>query len=383
MRRVTAGLGSLVIAAGLATTVALDAGAAAPAGGTTQQGQAIPPRRPAERGRGEAAGAAPGRDPGRARAAGRRSSSAGAARWSRSARPARPGAQAEDQYVELAREKTDKIFVVLAEFGNERAPGYPDQDTNKNIPGPTHVERAAAQRDPGAGPHQGQLDGVAAELRQGPLRGGLLRRRRARRLASSPTTSAVVRPLQRRRPGHRLGEGPLQRGALRPLRRLPVRRQRVRQHVGLIKDAIDTWVADQHAKGRTDEQIKADLASYDQWDRNDFDHDGNFNEPDGYIDHFQIVHAGGDEADGDPYQGEDAIWSHRWKAFQNTRRRARPATRTAARRSARPACGSRTTRSSPRTAACPCSRTSTATTSACRTTTTPRAARTTPSTGGR
>ncbi len=29
----------------------------------------------------------------------------------------------------------------------------------------------------------------------------------------------------------------------------------------LIKDAIDTWVADQHAKGRTDAQIKADLQS--------------------------------------------------------------------------------------------------------------------------
>ena len=46
-------------------------------------------------------------------------------------------------------------------------------------------------------------------------------------------------------------------------------------------------------------------------------HDGNFNEPDGYLDHFQIVHAGGDQADGDPYQGEDAIWSHRSKAFTN------------------------------------------------------------------
>ena len=83
------------------------------------------------------------------------------------------------------------------------------------------------------------------------------------------------------------------------------------------------------------------------------------------------------------YQGEDAIWSHRWKAFQNTRPGPGRATRTAAPRSAPPACGSRTTRSSPRTAACPCSRTSTATTSACRTTTTPPAARTTPSTGGR
>ena len=38
----------------------------------------------------------------------------------------------------------------------------------------------------------------------------------------------------------------------------------------------------------------------DAWDRYDYDGDGNFNEPDGYIDHFQIVHAGGDQADGDP-----------------------------------------------------------------------------------
>ena len=65
--------------------------------------------------------------------------------------------------------------------------------------------------------------------------------------------------------------------------------------------------------------------SYDQWDRYDFDGDGDFNEPDGYIDHFQIVHAGGDQADGDPIQGEDAIWSHRWYAFQNDA--ARPARR--------------------------------------------------------
>ena len=57
------------------------------------------------------------------------------------------------------------------------------------------------------------------------------------------------------------------------------------------------------------------LASYDVWDRYDFDGDGDFNEPDGYIDHLQIVHSGGDQADGDPQQGEDAIWSHRWYAY--------------------------------------------------------------------
>ncbi|GMA36656.1 immune inhibitor A domain-containing protein [Demequina litorisediminis] len=61
--------------------------------------------------------------------------------------------------------------------------------------------------------------------------------------------------------------------------------------------------------------MNADLASFDVWDRYDYDGDGDFNEPDGYIDHFQIVHAGGDQADGDPIYGSDAIWSHRWYAY--------------------------------------------------------------------
>jgi immune inhibitor A len=78
---------------------------------------------------------------------------------------------------------------------------------------------------------------------------------------------------------------------------------------------VTAWIAGQKAAGQTDAQIKTALQAYDQYDRYDFDGDGDFNEPDGYIDHFQIVHAGGDEADGDPQQGEDAIWSHRWNAF--------------------------------------------------------------------
>jgi hypothetical protein len=53
------------------------------------------------------------------------------------------------------------------------------------------------------------------------------------------------------------------------------------------------------------------LAQFDKWDRYDHDGDGNFNEPDGYIDHFQIVHAGEGEETGGGAQGADAIWSHR------------------------------------------------------------------------
>ena len=37
------------------------------------------------------------------------------------------------------------------------------------------------------------------------------------------------------------------------------------------------------------------------------------------------MHAGGDQADGDPIYGEDAIWSHRWYAYQNLSGTAGPA----------------------------------------------------------
>jgi immune inhibitor A len=86
----------------------------------------------------------------------------------------------------------------------------------------------------------------------------------------------------------------------------------------LVRDAANQWVADRRAAGMTDAEIAAEMATFDVWDRYDHDADGNFNESDGYIDHFQIVHAGGDEADGDPWQGEDAIWSHRWYAFASS-----------------------------------------------------------------
>jgi immune inhibitor A len=83
----------------------------------------------------------------------------------------------------------------------------------------------------------------------------------------------------------------------------------------VVSDGLNAWVSQQKAAGRTDAQIKADVARFDEWDRYDFDGDGDFNEPDGYIDHFQIVHAGEDESAGGGAQGTDAIWAHRWYAF--------------------------------------------------------------------
>ena len=82
----------------------------------------------------------------------------------------------------------------------------------------------------------------------------------------------------------------------------------------LIRDALAYWVKGQIDSGKTKEQVADYLKTFDKQDRYDSDGDGVFDEPDGFVDHFQIVHAGGDQAAGDPSQGSDAIWSHRWYA---------------------------------------------------------------------
>ena len=79
-----------------------------------------------------------------------------------------------------------------------------------------------------------------------------------------------------------------------------------------IEDTATAWYDDQKAAGKSDKQIKKYLAQFDKVDRYDYDGDGNFNEPDGYIDHFQAIHAGEGEEAGGGAQGADAIWSHRW-----------------------------------------------------------------------
>jgi immune inhibitor A len=84
-----------------------------------------------------------------------------------------------------------------------------------------------------------------------------------------------------------------------------------------VRDSVNAWYNAQLAAGKTPAEISAYLAQFDVWDRYDNDGDGNFNEPDGYIDHFQAVHAGEGEETGGGAQGTDAIWSHRWYAFYN------------------------------------------------------------------
>ena len=84
-----------------------------------------------------------------------------------------------------------------------------------------------------------------------------------------------------------------------------------------VQDSATAWYAAQVAAGKSPAEIKAYLVQFDKVDRYDYNHNGNFNEPDGYIDHFQAIHAGEGEEAGGGAQGADAIWSHRWYAYAN------------------------------------------------------------------
>jgi immune inhibitor A len=57
------------------------------------------------------------------------------------------------------------------------------------------------------------------------------------------------------------------------------------------------------------------LQDYDLEDPHDLDGDGNFWEPDGLVDHLQIIHSGMGQEAGGGSLGDNAVWSHRSAVF--------------------------------------------------------------------
>jgi immune inhibitor A len=235
------------------------------------------------------------------------------------------GRQTQDQYVELGREKTDHIFVILTDFGNERHPDFPDKDENPKIPGPATFEGPLNNKIPepnravdnstvwqpsySADYYRNLYFGAGAGVES--VKAYYESQSSGRYSVDGEVTDWVKVKYNEARYG-RSNDDPKDANGNDPA----VCGSSVCNNTwSLVRDAANQWVEDQKAQGRTDAQIAEDVKQFDQWDRYDHDGDGNFNEPDGYIDHFQIVHAGGDQADGDPSQGEDAIWSHRWYAY--------------------------------------------------------------------
>lgn len=188
------------------------------------------------------------------------------------------------RYVELEQTRNDPVFVMLAEFGDELHPDFAD-----STPGPLHNQIGEPDRatnnstiwQPDYNPaHYGDIIRRMDEYFgwQSSGRYGL---------DGQATDWVKVRYSEARYGRSNRGAWPL------------------------IAEGLEQWVQARLAAGETESEVRAYLDSFDVWDRYDYDLDGNFDEPDGYIDHFLVVHAGEGEETGGGAQGEDAIWSHR------------------------------------------------------------------------
>jgi immune inhibitor A len=194
--------------------------------------------------------------------------------------------------VEVAFEKTDKIFTILSEFGTQSAGRY------GTVPGPVHNEIAEPDRsvdnstiwtaDFNTAHYEDLFNGSGESMRT------FYEQLSSGKYSVSNTVSGWVRvPHNASYYGDNAVEDAG--GAWQ-----------------FIEDTGNAWYQNAVANGMSVADINAYLAQFDVWDRNDFDNDGNYNEQDGYIDHFQAVHAGEGEEAGGGAQGADAIWSHRW-----------------------------------------------------------------------
>ncbi|MFD7222470.1 immune inhibitor A domain-containing protein [Streptomyces sp. NPDC059892] len=228
----------------------------------------------------------------------------------------------DKKYVELGREKTDKIFTILVEFGDKvddttmydpDGPDGPRPPVKKygGEPGPQHNEIAEPDRKVDNSTAW-QADYNQAHFQDLYFGEG--------KDASGKQKESLKTYYEKTSSGRYSVEGEVSDWV-----KVDYNEARYGSNYcgssncanvwDAVRDGVTAWTADQKAQGKTDAEIKADLAQYDQWDRYDFDNDGNFNEPDGYIDHFQIVHAGEDESAGGGAEGENALWAHRWYAY--------------------------------------------------------------------
>lgn len=222
------------------------------------------------------------------------------------------------KYVELEQERKDRIFVVLAEFGDQV-----DNETMVNgqvkyggTPGPRHnqIPKPDKRKDnhtlwkPDFS--RSSYQGMYFDDRSGAnsLRNFYQVQSSGRYDMDGYVSDWVRVPFNESRYGSdRCTESGI-----------------CHNNWDLVRDSVNTWYTGELARGRSAQDVKAQLQTFDVWDRYDYDNDGDFNEPDGYLDHYQVVHAGIDETWGGGAQGADAVWAHRYFAYWNQRGTAGP-----------------------------------------------------------
>ncbi|HYN03090.1 MAG TPA: immune inhibitor A domain-containing protein, partial [Vicinamibacteria bacterium] len=195
------------------------------------------------------------------------------------------------QYVELEREGTDRVFVVLAEFGDTRHASYPDTvggrpaSDAQRFDGPGHNEIPAPDRSvDNSTLWQADYDVRHYEDMYFTRMAKYYETQSSGRYSvDGDVTEWVKVPFNEARYGRDTCGGIVCNNTWL-----------------LLRDALSLWTKDQLASGMSLADVTAYLKTFDQQDRYDLDGDGDFAEPDGFIDHFQIVHAGGDQAAGDP-----------------------------------------------------------------------------------
>jgi immune inhibitor A len=209
---------------------------------------------------------------------------------------------AKGQYVELAREGEDSIWTVVAQFGNSVNPTYGGTagPQRNHIPQPDRTVDNTTIWSPDFS--QSYYQNLLFSDAPGAvsMRNFYIEQSSNRYTVNGDVTDWVQVPFNEANYGSNYCGG------------IVCARTWL-----FVRDSVNAWYNAQVAAGKTPAEISAALAKFDVWDRYDYDGDGNFNEPDGYIDHFQAVHAGEGEETGGGAQGTDAIWSHRWYAFYN------------------------------------------------------------------
>lgn len=214
------------------------------------------------------------------------------------------------QYVELAREGEDSILTVLAQFGNgtppHSTPDHPTAGSHGGTNGPLHNQIPAPNRrvDNSTIWKPDFSEAYFEDLLFGETPGAsTMRNYYIEQSSNRYTVNGDVTPWVQV-PNNAATYGADYCGDI------------VCMDTWLfVNDSVDAFAATFGSDEVATAALNAYLAQFDLWDRYDADGDGKFNESDGYIDHFQSVHAGEGEETGGGAQGEDAIWSHRWYAY--------------------------------------------------------------------